>query len=448
MFFRKPTDNSGPHLKTIQEFLPDARAIEYRPRPRWSHATLHLLLLMMVVGLLWATFSEVDRVVVARGKLVTPLPNIVVQPLEISILKTIDVRVGQVVNKGQVLATLDPTFTGADASQLSVREKSLSAEVERLQIEMGNRSREATPSLSTQPTQTALLEERRANYQSRLVQLNETVEKLEASLVTNRAQQAALKERLNSLSELEKMREALAEKQFGSKASLLEVRERRLEVEHDYRQSQNREKEIQKEILASKAERNNFTRQWRQRALEELTEAERQRNEVKEQLGKAQRRNELVQLVAPANAVVLEIGKKSVGSVVKDAEPLFVLVPLDAPLQAEVEVDSADVGDLRVGDIARIKLDTYPFQKHGTLDGKLDTVSADAFARQANGQDVGAYYLARVNITSRNLNNMTSPAYLLPGMTMTAEMVVGKRSVISYFLYPVIRTLDESLRER
>jgi len=448
MFFRKPTDNSGPHDKVIQDFLPDARAIEHRPRPRWSQMTLYLLLLMMVVALLWATFSEVDRVVVARGKLVTPLPNIVVQPLEIGILKTIDVRMGQVVSKGQVLATLDPTFTGADASQLTVREKSLSAEVERLQIEMGNRARETPGSLASQPTQSALLDERRANYESRLAQLNETAERLEASLTTNRAQQATLKDRLASLAELEKMRESLVEKQFGSKASMLEVRERRLEVEHDYKQSLNREKEIAREILAAKAERDNFKRQWRQRALEDLNEAERQRSEVKEQLGKAQRRNELVQLVAPANAVVLEIGKKSVGSVIKDAEPLFVLVPLDAPLQAEVEVDSADVGDLRVGDTSRIKLDTYPFQKHGTLDGTLQTISADAFARQANGQAAGAYYLGRIDIGSRKLDNMTKPAYLLPGMTVTAEMVVGKRSVISYFLYPVIRTLDEALRER
>ncbi|QAU35563.1 HlyD family type I secretion periplasmic adaptor subunit [Janthinobacterium sp. 17J80-10] len=448
MFFRKPTDNSGPHDKLIQAFLPDARAIEHRPRPRWSQMTLYLLLLMMVVALLWATFSHVDRVVVARGKLVTPLPNIVVQPLEIGILKTIDVRLGQVVNKGQVLATLDPTFTGADASQLTVREKSLSAEVERLQIEMGNRTREAPGSLASQPTQNALLDERRANYESRLAQLNETVQRLEASLTTNRAQQSTLKDRLASLAELEKMRESLVEKQFGSKASMLEVRERRLEVEHDYKQSLNRENEIAREILASKAERDNFRRQWRQRALEDLTAAERQRSEVKEQLGKAQRRNELVQLVSPANAVVLEIGKKSVGSVIKDAEPLFVLVPLDAPLQAEVEVDSADVGDLRVGDTAKIKLDTYPFQKHGMLEGKLQTVSADAFARQANGQAAGAYYIGRIDIGSRKLDNMSGPAYLLPGMTVTSEMVVGKRSVISYFLYPVIRTLDEALRER
>lgn len=446
MFFRKPPPARTASPQLLAEFLPDARAIEHRPRPRWSRLTLHLMLLMLLAALLWATFSEVDRVVVAHGRLVTPLPNLIVQPLETGVLECIHVRVGQVVSKGQLLATLDPTFAGADVSQLSVRDKALAAEVERLQIEMGKRPGGAA--LDGEATQGALLAARRANFDSKLTQLRETAAALAASLETNRAQQISLKDRLASLSELETMQEALAEKQFGSRARLLEARERRLEVEHDYRLAQSRAREIDKEILAARAERDNFAGQWRQHALEDLSAAERQRSDVKEQLGKARRRNELVQLVAPANAVVLDIGKKSIGSVVKEAEPLFTLVALDAPLQAEVEVDAADVGELRVGDTARIKFATYPFQKHGTLAGRLDTISADAFARQANGQDGGSYYLARIDTRERRLSGMAGPAYLLPGMTLSAEIIIGKRSVISYFLYPVLRMLDESLRER
>ncbi len=446
MFFRKPpARTASPQL--LGEFLPDARAIEHRPRPRWSRMTLHLMLLMLLAALLWASLSEVDRVVVAHGRLVTPLPNLIVQPLETGVLERIHVRVGQVVSKGQLLATLDSTFAGADVSQLSVRDKALAAEVERLQIEMGKRPG-AGAALDGEATQGALLAARRANYASKLAQLGERAAALAASLETNRAQQASLKDRLASLSELETMQEALADKQFGSRARLLEARERRLEVEHDYRLAQSRAREIDKEILAARAERDNFAGQWRQHALEDLSAAERQRSDVKEQLGKARRRNELVQLVAPANAVVLDIGKKSIGSVVKEAEPLFTLVALDAPLQAEVEVDAADVGELRVGDTARIKFATYPFQKHGTLAGRLDTISADAFARQAGGQDGGSYYLARIDTRERRLSGMAGPAYLLPGMTLSAEIIIGKRSVISYFLYPVLRMLDESLRER
>lgn len=431
----------------VHEFLPDARAIEMRPRPVWARSTLYLLMVMIVVAVLWATFSNIDRVVVAHGKIVTPLPNIVVQPMELSVLKSLDVRVGQVVRKGQILATLDPTFAGADASQLKVRERSLGAQVERLEAEMGQASK-GEKYLDSQPTQVAVLEARRGNYQARSRQFEETIAKLNASLQTNHSDQRTLKERLESLREIEQMQEKLVAQQYGARVQLLAAREKRLEVERDYQLAVNHAAEVEKEILTAKAERTAFEKEWRQKALEDLTTAQSSQGEVTEQLIKATRRNELVHLTAPVDAVVLEIGKKSVGSVLKDAEPLFVLVPVNAPLEVEVEVDPADVGELRVGDAARIKVDAYQFQKYGTLPGQLLNVSGDTFSRQAAGTGQSYYYLARVALVSRNLSRQSGPVYLLPGMTLTAELVVGKRSVISYFLYPLIRTLDESLRER
>jgi HlyD family secretion protein len=182
--------------------------------------------------------------------------------------------------------------------------------------------------------------------------------------------------------------------------------------------------------------------------MEKLSTALQSREEVNEQLAKAERRSELVTLSAPADAIVLEIGKKSVGSVVQGAETLFVLVPLDAPLEAEVEVSPSDVGEIRVGDTARIKIDAYPFQKHGTIQAEVANVSADAFSRQSALGGPASHYLARLNLTDTVLQHLPSPTRLLPGMTLTAEIITGKRTVISYFLYPVIRVLDESLRER
>ena len=101
----------------IVDFLPDADEIERRPLPRSAGVTLHLLAAALLVFLLLATFSEVDLMVTARGRLITPLPNIVVQPLDTAIIQEINVKSGQIVKKGERLATLDPTFTGADESE-------------------------------------------------------------------------------------------------------------------------------------------------------------------------------------------------------------------------------------------------------------------------------------------------------------------------------------------
>jgi len=167
---------------------------------------------------------------------------------------------------------------------------------------------------------------------------------------------------------------------------------------------------------------------------------------VKEQLQKADKRSSLVTLTAPSDAVVLEIGPKSQGSIVQVAETLFTLVPLGAELEADVRIDSMDVGYVKDGNLAHLKVDAFQFQRHGTMDANVRTISADAFRREA-GSSIDAFYASRLKLGSNRLKNLPEQARLLPGMTVTAEIVVGKRSVMSYLLWPLTKTLSESLRE-
>jgi hemolysin D len=444
----KPLARSDQTRELLAEFLPDAQAIEQREPRRSRRLTLYALLALVLTAVLWAALSEIDKLVIGRGRLVTPLPNLVVQPLEPGILKAIEVRIGEVVDRGQVLATLDPTFATADTDQLASRSATLAWQAQRLESELAGTEVPEPGSGLQEQLQAGLLVERRATYAARLRQFEETIAALRASLETNRRDQEALARHVKSLADLEAMHKAMETKQMGSRANMLQVQADRLEVERNYTVAVNREQEIERQITATEAERETFATSWRKEAMEQLANTLQQLAEVSEQLAKARRRSELVTLVAPADAVVLEIGKKSVGSVVKDAEPLFVLVPLDAPLEAELEVSPADVGEIQVGDAARIKIDAYPFQKHGTIRGRVVNVSADAFSRQsAFGQDA-YYYLARLRLEDTHLQHLPSPTRLLPGMTLTGEIKTGKRTVISYFLYPVIRVLDESLRER
>jgi HlyD family secretion protein len=155
-------------------------------------------------------------------------------------------------------------------------------------------------------------------------------------------------------------------------------------------------------------------------------------------------------LTAPADAAVLDVAQRSIGSVVQAAEPLFTLVPLNVPLEAEVSVAARDIGHLAVNDPARIKFDAFPFQKHGTIDGKVTSISQDSFAPQAAAQNPGpmtAFYKVRLALGSTQLRSLPENFRLLPGLTIEAEINAGERSIISYFLYPLTRGLDESLRE-
>lgn len=437
------------------DFLPDPDAIEQRPLAGITRGVLYGLSAVLFSFLLWATLSEIDEIVSASGKLITVQPNILVQPLETSIVQSIEVRVGQVVKKGDRLASLDPTFASADESQLRGGLSSLDARATRLEGELTR-----SPSSRTTPRgndddllQNELRSVREANYRARLLAFDENLAKLDASLKANGHDQKMLEDRVKSLAEIEQMQERLVSQNFGARRSLLEAREKKQEVERDLQMARSREVEIKKEIAASRAERTAFEKDWRQRTVEELVSVRRERDSTAEQLQKAEKRRSMVSLTAPEDGVVLEVAKKSVGSIIREAEPLITLVPLDVPIEAEVRIDASDIGFVRVGNPVRIKLDAYPFQKYGALQGKVQILTQDAFiSDQAQPQPAGkrsggAYYLARVSLETTRLDNVGDDFRLLPGLSLSGEIKVGERSVISYFLYPIIRTMDESLKE-
>jgi hemolysin D len=456
----EPTNK--PHLSdapldkgVVLEFLPDADEIERSPLPPYLRITVQTMLAALVVAIVWASLSSIDLVVTAHGRLVNPLPNIVVQPLESAIVQAIHVRVGQVVKKGEVLATLDPTFTRADEAQLRSRLQSLDTQSGDLRSELaGNTGRVAAKAGSAgtdgdSALQAQLAGERRANYGAQLDKLTKTVARLRAGIDTNRRDQQLLAPRLKSLTEVEQMYDKLLAENYGARLHVLEARDKRLEVERELALTVSKEQELKNELASAEAEKSAFDKSWRQKAMEDLLAASRDRAAVTEQLSKADKRSQLVSLVAPADGVVLNIAKLSPGSIVKEAEIFFTLVPLGGALEAEVQIDASDVGHIKPGDDVQVKLDAFPFQKHGALKSKVRVISEDAFRREAGAPSTApdAYYISNIDLGMSKLRNMTSRERLLPGMTLSAEIVVGKRTVMSYLLWPLTKALSESIRE-
>lgn len=435
--------------RTVVEYLPDADEIERSPVPRFAQVTMQLMLFAFVSFGIWAIYSQLDQVVVAQGRLVNPLPNVVVQPLETSIVLSVNVRSGQVVKKGDALASLDATFIQADETQLQMRLDSLETQIAGLNQELTGEGVHAKTNVSADDTlQANLLTERSANYKAQQAKLAETAAKIRAALATNRHDQQLVASRLRSLKEIEIMQEKMVAQKFGAPLQLLEAQQRSKEVERDLELVANRELELRRELSAFEAEKLAFEKGWRQKAMEELLTVSRERDSIKEQLQKADKRHKLVTLVAPLDAVVLEIAKLSPGSIVKEAETFFTLVPLNVALEVEARFDSVDIGYLKVGHPVRLKMDAYPFQKHGTLNATVRSISEDAFRRDASARSgADAYYLVNIAIDNSKLSNMKDGARLLPGMTLSAEVVVGQRSVMSYLVWPLTKGVSEAIRE-
>lgn len=447
----KPPVAKGKGNQLEVDFLPDADAIERGPLPAYIRITLHVMMGALVTFVLWASLSQVDKIVLARGRLVNPTPNIVVQPLETSIVQSIAVRAGQVVKKGDVLAVLDATFAKADNEQIRTKWRSLNTQLTALEQELKGGAG-ATPKKGDADgvLQQLLASERGGNYLAQQKKLEENVARLRASLDTNKRDQVVLAARLRSVLEIEQMQDKLVAQQFGARIRLLEARDKRLEVERDQLLTKNREQEIERELGALLAEQSAFAKSWRQKALEDMLNISRERDALAEQLAKADKRSALVKLVAPADAVVLEVAKMSPGSIVKEAETFFTLVPLGADMEAEVHIDSLDVGYIKPGAEVHVKFDAFPFQKHGDLKARMRVISEDSFKRETAGpqtEGLDAYYIGRVALGNAKLKNLSPQTRLLPGMTLSAEIVVGTRSVMSYLLWPLTRAVEESIRE-
>lgn len=423
--------------------LTEALEIERGSPPVLARLTVWLLGLGIVSAILWAATSPVDRIVVARGKLVTTAPTMVVQTMETSMVRTIDISPGDVVRKGDRLATLDPTFAEADLEQVLGKIASLAPQIERLQAELDGKPYKPGTVGSHERLQLSIFERRQAHYLAKLDSLERQIARAAAGLTTKQQDRQAILSRLGVAREIEAMRATLAAREVGSRLQQLDAQNVRLQLERELQLAANEMNELREEIARAKAERESWLNEWRQKSAEELVTVKRDLEAAERQGEKAARRSSLVTLNAPADAVVLDIAQRSTGSVLREAEPFITLVPLDVPLEAEVNIAAKDIGLVGSGDTARLKLDAFPFQKHGVLDATLRTVSEDAFS----DKDRPAFYRGRLALGPMTLRDLPPTTRLIPGMTVTAELKAGERTVLSYFLYPLLRGIDESIRE-
>lgn len=438
--------------QVVTEFQSDAIEVEHRTPPRVARVTLYCVVALILTAIGWATGSQVDMIVTAQGKLITTRPNLVVQPLETSVIREIHVRAGDRVNRGDLLATLDPTFSQADLDQLRNRVGAFDAAINRLRAELGGHELVVGEAANADDIlQRKMFLQRKSAYDAQVQNYDAQIASAQANLKTAQDEEAVLVQRLETMRSIETMRATLMDKEVGSKLNLLLSRDARLDVESNLARVRGNIADNSHRVDKSRADRKVFAEDFRKTAYQDLVETLAKRDSAAEDLKKVELRRQLIVLKAPADAVVLDIANRTVGSVVREAETLFVLVPRDVPLQAEVNVEGRDIGRLSISQPVRIKFEAFPFQKYGTATGSVRVISQDAFSpdpkAEGGHRTTVPYYRVLVDLTDTDLRLPAERIQFIPGMAVTAEMKAGRRSVMSYFLYPLLRGLDESIRE-
>jgi hemolysin D len=450
--FAPVPQRSPPPDALIRIFQSEVGEVREDPEPAQLRITLHVLAGLFTALLAVSFFMQINRVVTSSaGQIVTTEPSIVLQALDASIIKSLDVQEGERVKRGQLLATLDPTFAAADVGAAASQIASLEAQISRTEAELAHRDFKpplaTTPEVAYTTLQRTYYVQRKSQFEAQLRAYDEQIAQNQATIRKLKDDLAHYDGRVKISQEIEGMRASLAASQFGSRLNLLTATDQRLEILRTQDFDRNALGEAEHQLASTIANRDAFVEQWSGQVSQELVTARNSLDTARQQLAKASRHQDLVRLEASDDAVVLKLAKLSVGSVLKEGDPLITLAPLHSPVEAEVHIATREIGFVRPGDSATVKLDPFSFVEHGTVSGYVRWISEGAFSQDDNGSAADSYYKARIALTEVKLNAVPDSFRLVPGMTLTADIRVGSRSVFMYVLKGVIRSVKEAMRE-
>lgn len=444
-------------LPGLLEFHSPTAALTVTPVLHGARGTIWVVCSLAAACIGAAALIPIDKVVTTQGKVVAQSATSVVQPLETAIVRSIDVKEGQLVHKGDLLARLDPTFATADASALESQVASLSTEVERLQAEASGATYTPKDASPLAVLQGAIFLQRQAERGYKNENYTQKINSLQSQIQRALADKEAYSERLKVAEELERKRIELERLQVGSQINRLAATDSRLEVKRGLSNATNQVVQAARDLQAMQAERDGYNQQWRGQVSQDLTDQGRKLSDARENLNKADLRRHLVELRAEQDSIVLNIAKVSPGSVLQSGEQFLTLVPDGAPLEVEANISGMDAGFVHPGNTVMVKFDTFPFTQYGAAEGTVRIVSADSFSSNPDEKQRGsqqpqvgnaaAFYRSRITLDNIKLHGTPPGFRVAPGMPITADIKVGERTVVGYLLSRVLPVAMDGMRE-
>ena len=436
----------------IADFAPGLLAIQQCPPPRLPRAVFYVVGSLFAVLLAWALLARLDIVAVADGRLVPQSYTKIVQPAEAGIVKDVLVSEGAEVAQGQVLIRLDPTLAGADSvsveSELALKRLAL----RRIDAEL--RGAPLTPAAGDDTRLLSQVQSQaHAHRQAYLDGLAHETATLDRSTRDAQAAQETLA-KLRATSVLVQQsadaHRTLVADGFYSAVAFNDKEREAIEQRQDLKAQTATVLGLHAAIAAQQKKIATLSSNYRNQLQTERTEVIGQLARLEQESRKSTFKSGLLELKAPQAGVVKDIATTTRGAVVQPGMVLLTLVPKGEQLVAEVQVGNADVAFVQPGQAVRLKVAAYPFQKYGLMEGRVQTVAADAQSTEPNGRQPATHgYKALVTLQAQTLVAADGRRLRLEsGMQVAAEIHQGRRSVMEYLLSPVQTTLHDAARER
>jgi hemolysin D len=440
------------------DFKPILAEIEERPTNPLGTYFLWTIISLMIIVLLTIFLVKIDVVVSARGKII-PIGDVkVIQPLETGVITRIHIKEGDYVKKGDMLLEIDPSVDTAD---LEGKERNLS--YSRLSMERINavlNEKDFSPGKKDRASE--IVRAQMTHYEAQRDVYNSTLKEKEKESLENQSALESLKTEIETINKVlaitledEKRQKALVEIGTLADNRYREKMKERMNLERERDSKGGQVQQLETKLARISDEIQTFKSNFREKLLSDYSNNIHERNTLEAEVSSLKFKQGKRFIIAPVTGYIHLLPVKTIGGVVTTAQPIVGIVPEGTPLEVNAIVMNKDIGYVKEGQSCVVKVDTYDFQKYGTIEGKVEIINPYSMEEKENketnksAENESGGYPVRVKMTAETLKTKNGDVYKVkPGMSATVEVNVGKRRVIEFFLFPIIRYLDEGLKVR
>ena len=430
------------------EFLPAVLEVTETPPSPIARIILWTLMTILILGMLWTIFGHVDEVAVATGKVVPTGQVKVIQTQYSGVVKAIKVRDGQQVKENDVLVELDQTVSAADLTQMRKQVGYYRLQIKRLEAEQLGTAFEPGEPANVDPldvvTQMRLYVGRTSEHRQRLALSEAKIAEQQSLQIMTEANLQKYSALLAVAREQESRMKKLLDQEAVSYFAYLQYEAKRIELEQNLAAQTAEISRVQSTLQQALRERDGIRAEREKDIASRIVDDRKQLMGFEEELKKAERKNNQSTLVSPVNGRVTQLAVHTLGGVVTEAQPLMVIVPDGTRLEIEAWAANKDIGFLRVGQTAEVKIETFNFQRYGTIDATVSDISADA----KEDKEKGNVYRIVLQLERQDMEVAGKHVSLSPGMTATAEVKIRQKRIIEFFLDPFRKYKSEAFRER
>ncbi len=418
--------------------------------PKKSKYILWLIIFAFAWLILWASQAQIDELARGEGKIIPFHQLQIVQNLEGGIVSEILVNEGDIVKKGQIILKINNTNFTSSFEESKLRQNELKAKFLRLDAEADgvksfNYDYEKMSDLSKQiEYEKSLYESNKEQLNSSLSVIKEQKEQKKQEVTELKAKIKQEKRALKLMQDEVNITKPLVKRGLVSEVEFLQLRRQLNGLQGELEASKltiprlkSRIKEYDNKISEIKLE-------YKNRAKKELNEVAAEISRIGQTNTALSDRVKRTLVRSPVDGTIQLLLINTIGGVVQPGMDLVEIVPTQDNLLVEAKIKPSDIAFLRPQLNAMVKFSAYDFSIHGGLNGKLTHISADTITDEKGN----SYYLVRIKTDKSYLGSKGKPLPIMVGMTVSVDIITGKKTVLDYLLKPILKAKQSALRER